>query len=165
MKSQRRQRSRVSGQALIEFAIVLPFLLIMALGVIEFGRYAYIGILVGNAARAGTAYGAQSLPLSSDTAGITAAAQADYQNNGQNPALLQTSNQSTTCGCYSGGAVVTAICDTQTNPTAGTCTGGAHWVVTLSVTATGQFPSLFNYPGIPTPITITRASSMRVAQN
>ena len=165
MKSQRRQSSRVSGQALVEFAAVLPFLLILAVGVIEFGRYAYIGILVGSAARAGTAYGAQSLPLSADTAGITAAAQADYKNNGQDPTLLQTTNQTLVCGCDSAGAVVTANCDPTINVNAGKCTGGAHWVVTLSVTASGQFPALFRYPGIPTPITITRISSMRVAQN
>src|SRR5262249_13091217 len=67
-----------SGQALVEFAIVLPVLLILALGIIEIGRYAYISILVGNAARAGAAYGSQSRTLSGDTTGIAAAANADF---------------------------------------------------------------------------------------
>ena len=33
-----------SGQALIEFALILPIVLTLALGVIEAGRYAYVGI-------------------------------------------------------------------------------------------------------------------------
>ena len=48
------------------------------------GRYAYISILVGNAARAGAGYGAQSLAQSVDTAGITTAVDNDFQNNGLN---------------------------------------------------------------------------------
>ena len=74
---------RQSGQALLEVAVLTPLLLLMLLGVVEMGRYAYISILVGNAARAGAAYGAQSLPQSVDTAGIQTAADNDFQNNGQ----------------------------------------------------------------------------------
>jgi Flp pilus assembly protein TadG len=155
------------GQALVEFAFLLPALLLLLIGVIEIGRYAYIFILVGNAARAATAYGAQSLPLSADTTGITAAAVADFQSNGQDPAKLQVpaANQVTTCGCDSSGSVVTANCDPSVNTSAGTCPGGAHWVVTLSVTAQGTFTSLFGYPGLPASLQVSRTSSMRVAQN
>jgi len=161
------RRKLQSGQALVELAFLLPALILLLLGVIEIGRYAYISILVGNAARAGTAYGAQSLVTSADTTGITAAAVADFNNNGQDPTTLQVpaANQVTTCGCDSSGSIVTANCDPQINPSAGTCTGGAHWVVTLAVTASGTFSSLFSYPGIPSPLTISRTSSMRVAQN
>jgi len=60
-------RRSESGQSLVEVALLLPFLVLMMLGVIELGRYAYIGILVGNAARAGAAYGIESLPQSVDT--------------------------------------------------------------------------------------------------
>src|SRR5258708_393318 len=66
------------GQALTEMAFVLPLLLILALGVIEVGRYAYIAILVGNAARAGAAYGAQSKQQSNDSTGMHNAAQYDF---------------------------------------------------------------------------------------
>ncbi len=55
-----RKRSSIrhpeSGQTLLEIALLLPMLVLLALGVVEFGRYGYIGILVANAARAGTAY-------------------------------------------------------------------------------------------------------------
>src|SRR5260370_33937956 len=72
-----------SGQAMLELALVTPLVLALAIGVIELGRYAYIGILVGNAARAGADYGAQSLPQSADTTGIKTAPDNDFQRNGQ----------------------------------------------------------------------------------
>ena len=51
-----------SGQSLLEVALLTPMLLALLLGAIELGRYAYISILVGNAARAGAAYGDTSGP-------------------------------------------------------------------------------------------------------
>ena len=144
-----------SGQSLVEVALLLPFLVLMMLGVIELGRYAYIGILVGNAARAGAAYGIESLPQSVDTVNISLAAQNDFQNNGQN-GLTVTSSVS--CGCDSGGSVTSSAC---TGAGSGSCASG-HWVVIVSVTASGTFNSLFNYPGISSSITISRTSSMRV---
>ena len=144
-----------SGQSLVEVALLLPFLVLMMLGVIELGRYAYIGILVGNAARAGAAYGIESLPQSVDTVNISLAAQNDFQNNGQS-GLTVTSSVS--CGCDSGGSVTSSAC---TGAGSGSCASG-HWVVIVSVTASGTFNSLFNYPGISSSITISRTSSMRV---
>ena len=152
-----------SGQSLLELALATPLLLVMVLGVIELGSYAYIAILVGNAARAGAAYGSQSLPQSVDRTGIQAAAENDFQNNGQNVSSL-TVTSSTSCGCDSAGTITGAGCTTDVNPTAGTCTSG-HWVVMVAVTASGTFNALFNFPGIPTSLSVSRTSTMRVAQN
>jgi len=154
-----RQRTRFaqSGQSMLEVALILPFILLLLLGVIEMGRYAYIGILIGNAARAGAAYGSQSLAQSVDTIGITTAADNDFKNNGQNVAGL-TVTSGVACGCDSAGTVAAAAC---VGTGAGTCAAG-HWAVTLTVTASGTFNSLFNYPGIPTSVTISRSSAMRV---
>ena len=58
------------ARACRSWRLITPLLLLLLIGVIEFGRFAYLGILVGNAARAGAAYGAQSLAQSADTAGI-----------------------------------------------------------------------------------------------
>jgi Flp pilus assembly protein TadG len=148
-----------SGQALLELAFLVPLLLLLALGVIEIGRYAYIAILVGNAAHAGAIYGAQSIPQSGDTIRITAAADNDFQSNGQSVSGL-TVTSSVSCGCDNGGTVTTAAC---TGVGAGTCAAG-HWVIILKVTASGTFTSLFNYPGIPASISVSRDSYMRVAQ-
>jgi Flp pilus assembly protein TadG len=151
-----------SGQSLLEVALLTPMLLALLLGAIELGRYAYISILVGNAARAGAAYGAQNLVLSADTSGIQTAADNDFQNNGQNTGNLSV-NSSTSCGCDSSGTITGAACSTITNSTAGTC-GSGHWVVMVSVTASGTFTALFSYPGIPKTLTVSNTATLRVAQ-
>ena len=156
-------RRSQAGQTLVELAFLVPILAGLALGVIEMGRYAYIGILVGNAAEAGAAYGAQSLPQSVDTAGISKAAKYDFggtgSTNGLNISTL-TVNSSVSCGCDSAGTTTAVVC---TAAGAGTCATG-HWVVIVSVTASGTFNKLFNYPGVPNSLSISRTASIRVAQ-
>jgi len=166
----RRKARGQSGQSLIEVAMLTPLLLLMLLGVIELGRYAYISILVGNAAHAGAAYGAQGLAQSGDSVGIAQAAVNDFQNNGQLGSALSVTS-STSCGCDTGGSLsgVTNLCSTTLNSgidtTIANCsTSGGHWVVMLSVTASGTFNSLFNYPGIPKTLTVSNTATMRVAQ-
>ena len=159
---------RQSGQALVELAFVLPLLLLLALGVIEIGRYAYISILVANAAHAGAMYGSLGATQAKDQTGIKNAGLYDFAgatsgntaNNGQIPGNL-TVTSAQTCGCDVSGGVTTAICDKGANPTAGTCAVG-HWIVLVSVTASGTFNSLFNYPGIPKSINVSRTSTLRV---
>lgn len=53
MRSQR-GRGSAKGQALVEFALVLPILLILVLGLFDLGRAVYAYNAVANAARNGT---------------------------------------------------------------------------------------------------------------
>jgi Flp pilus assembly protein TadG len=151
-----------SGQSLVELALLTPLLLLLLIGSVEMGRYAYISVLVANAARAGAAYGAQSLGNSTDTGGIQTAADNDFQNNGLTTSNL-TVTSSTSCGCDNGGTTTSAGCNNPPNPTAGTCAAG-HWVVMVSVTASGTFTSLFKYPGIPQSLKLSSTAQMRVNQ-
>jgi Flp pilus assembly protein TadG len=155
-----------SGQALVELAFIIPVLLLLTIGVIEIGRYAYIGILVGNAARAGAAYGSLHMANAADNplskSNVQLAATNDFQNNGQTGLTVASI---TTCGCDSNGTIspdTEASCD-PSGP-APTCPAG-HWVVTIHVTGSGTFTSLFSYPGIPGSIDVSRTASMRVAPN
>jgi Flp pilus assembly protein TadG len=154
------------GQALVELAFMVPILVLLAVGVIEIGRYAYIGVLVGNAARAGAAYGSLNLANASSDPAVKAKVQQaainDFQNNGQTGLTVASI---TTCGCDSNGTIsvdTEANCDPVGVPP--TCPSG-NWVITIHVTASGTFSALFNYPGIPNPLDIARTSSMRVAKN
>jgi hypothetical protein len=52
---------------LIEFAALLPLLVALVLGCIDFGRFAYVMISVTNAAREGASYGAMHAYNSSET--------------------------------------------------------------------------------------------------
>jgi Flp pilus assembly protein TadG len=134
------------GQSLVELALVLPLLLLLLVGVLEIGRFAYYDILVSNAARAGAQYGSQSLTAAADVAGIQSAAWGDGL-----PTLTVTSTQ--LCGCSAGSL---GGC-----PTGNVC---AQPLVYVQVTTTGIFNSLFNYPGLPPSMTMTSTVTMRVSQ-
>lgn len=177
-----------SGQSLVEVALMLPFILLLTLGVIELGRYAYIGILVGNAAHAGAFYGAH-VNTALNASGIQQAAVNDFVSNGQQASALTVTSFSE-CGCDSAGTILPPSGYTlqlACSPPAGTsvspsslCPAASRWAITVSVNATGSFCSLFNVswgnawslpgycpggsssgPGA-NPLTINRTSTMRV---
>jgi hypothetical protein len=127
------------GQSLVEVAFAVPILLLLMVGLIEVGRFAYFAVLVSNA----------SLITANDKTGITSAA----QNDGQIPGTTLTVTPTQWCGCRSnalGGC-----------PSAGGC---ANPLVYVKVVASEDVTSLFHYPGIPPTITLTSTVQMRVAQ-
>lgn len=142
----RRNGSQTTGQTVVELAMLLPLLLLLLVGLIEIGRYAYFDILISNAARAGAQYGAQSLIQAADVAGIRTAAQNDGL-----AAMTITSQQE--CGCNAGAL---GGC-----PSGGVC---PLPLVYVQVTATDTYNSLFRYPGIPRSMTLTSTVTMRVSQ-
>ena len=163
-----------SGQSLVELALLTPLLLLLALGVIEVSRYTYIGIVVGNAARAGASFG---VVRPGDGPGIVTATCNDFLNNfGGNPAPLCDGTSSTTsnhlgvtstqtCGCDKSGTIATlhtgaAYCDFVPKADMSACTG--HWVAMINVEAKGKFPALSNFPGIPASLTLDKTAIMRV---
>jgi Flp pilus assembly protein TadG len=144
--------SRERGQAFIELALVLPVLLALTIGIIEFGRLAYYQIEVSDAARAGAQYGAQILGNAPNTAGITLAA----QNNAPDIAATLVVAPVETCGCPGAAPGTAANCFAAPE-----C---AYPSVYLTVTTTYPFATLFSYPGISTiiPTTLTGVATMPV---
>jgi hypothetical protein len=138
--------SRTTGQTVLEMALLMPMLLMLLIGLIEIGRYAYFDILISNAARAGAQYGAQSVIQSADVNGIRAAA----QNDGLAAMTITTAQE---CGCTAAGL---GGC-----PTGGVC---PLPLVYVKVTATDTYASLFSYPGLPRSLTLTSTVTMRVSQ-
>src|ERR1019366_10628425 len=63
------------AQSLVELSLLAPILLILVIGVVEMGRYASLSIQVGNAARPGAQFGAESLANAADATGIQGAVQ------------------------------------------------------------------------------------------
>lgn len=145
-----------AGNAIVEFAILTPFLILATLGVIEIGRYAYFGIVVQNAARAGASYGARRLDTATDTAGIEAAASNDGAN-GLGAISFPTA-PSTSCKCWNGTAFTGTSCALGTSTLC--ATGNATYYVTVPVTATAH--SIFRSPLIPNSVTINATATMRV---
>jgi Flp pilus assembly protein TadG len=56
------------GQSLVEFALALPVLLVLLLGLADFGRAFYYTSTIANAARAGAEYAARATVASPNTA-------------------------------------------------------------------------------------------------
>lgn len=140
-----RVRREDSGAAFFEMAIVLPVLLLVAIGVAEFGRVYFNAIRVANAAMAGAEFGAQSSG-SGDPAFIRQIARDDAGD--QN--LVVNSNRS--CRCPDSEAVV--ACSV-------TCAGYGYPQFFIEVTATKTHTLMLRYPGIPQTITVTRTATFR----
>ena len=70
ISQQQKRLSRESGQSLVEFALCMPLLMIILLGIAEFGWLAYNLIELRNAANAGAHYAAQTVITAADTTGI-----------------------------------------------------------------------------------------------
>ncbi|MBN2358950.1 MAG: pilus assembly protein, partial [Deltaproteobacteria bacterium] len=73
MKTWRRGRADTRGAAAVEFAIVLPLLLLLVLGGLDWGYYFFIAQVTTNAAREGARAGSLELDAgASQTAALAA---------------------------------------------------------------------------------------------
>jgi Flp pilus assembly protein TadG len=140
------------GQAFVELALVMPIFVVLLVGAAEFGRLAYIGIEVSNAARAGVAYGAQNHITASDTLGMTTAA----KNDGSNVTILS-ATASHFCQCSGAGSSTCSSGDCAT-PT------GNRILEFVQVNTTAGVDALFYVPGLPHTYTLTGQAIMRVEQ-
>ncbi len=146
-----RAEFEMRGQSVAEIALVTPLLLLLLIGTIEIGRFAYYAIEAANAARAGVQYGAQSLADSKDLAGITLAA----RNDAPEISSLSVASQDR-CACSNSPADYVGC-------PARACAPG-HAIVFLEVDTTAQIQPLFHYPGLPSTFNTSGQAIMRVAQ-
>lgn len=139
---------REDGNAMVELAVVAPFLILMMLGSFEIGRYLDYSIKLGNAARAGVQYGSLNIAAASNFTAMENAATND--SNG----ITFTPKASNFCTCADG--------------TASTCQptdcASSHIVEYVKLVATGSITSVFNAPGIPASANVKATAIMRVAQ-
>jgi Flp pilus assembly protein TadG len=166
-----RQHNRSErGQTLLEFALVLPFLMVLGVGVIDVGRAIYYTIAVNNAAAAGVEYGSKD-PIYASPAhygDMKQSAQCDANggtgNNCPN-GILALSNITATSGCLcdNGGGTAAESCSYPivTNDCTLQCNSGKV-VECVQVTTTASFNPIFGYPGLPTSYTANGRAVMRV---
>ena len=142
------------GQAVLELAIVMPLLVLLFLGAVEFGRLWYVDIEVTNAAQAGAAYGAQNHALASDVSGITRVA----INDGGNLHTFD-SNWTTT------GSDVTVqnLCGNVYSDPPAPCTGGPQ-IEYVKVNTQVTMPSLFGFYWFASTYTLHGQAIMRVEE-
>jgi len=144
-----------AGQALAEMILVVPLFLLLFVGVVEFGRYMYMSVLVGNAARAGVQYGAQNLITAADSTGMANAATVEAESlpnfNAGTPAYFCTCPDGTSVSCI------------------GTCSALSNPIMYVSVTTSAALQvvtpqSLLTYVGVPSNLRISNTAIMRVLQ-
>src|SRR5579862_8737423 len=124
------------GSAFVELALLLPALLLVLVGAIDFARVFNASVTLANAAEVGALYGPGSVSASSNTTGMQTAA----TNDGKDLSSM-TATATYYCSC---GATGTS----QTCP-ATSCTGSnpAHRYVKVQTSYT--FSTAFPIPGIP----------------
>ncbi len=136
------------GGALVEAALTLPVLVLMVLGAAEFTRVAYTSLEVVSAAKAGVSYGAETGGTTTDTNGITYAAQNDAGNLNGLTVLTPTS----TYVC-SGGETI------DTSKALNTQCAASHIEQTLTVQTQMTMDPLVHVPGLPTSYTVSGQAS------
>jgi len=67
-------RDTDAGQSLVEFAMILPLMLVMLFGLVDFGRAFYTWLVITNAAREGARVGAVQQPSGAINTRITESA-------------------------------------------------------------------------------------------
>ena len=135
------------GSSLVETAVLMPVMLLMLVGGVDFGRACYLGLEVSAAAEAGASYGAAN---ATDTAGMIAAAKLEVpDSSGLTPVATYG------CECSDGSSPVSNC------GTAPTCAYNVLNYVQVSTTLT--YTPLLPYPGIPSSIKLTSLARMRAA--
>lgn len=159
MPTTHRYHQKERGQSLVEFALVLPILLLLMMGILDLGRFLFLYSQTMNGAREGARYGSVSglntsptVPQYIDCAGIRAAA---IRTNGL-------ASQPTITIEYDHGTdpVLNQGCeDVNNRPSASDILPGDR--IRVSVEATYDFltPGLRNVTG---PITVTFTSARTV---
>src|SRR4051812_20060468 len=136
------------GIAAVEFAILVPVLILMAICTTDLGLAVYTNMRVENSAEAGSAYamlhGYNSTAISGavtsagNLSGLTAA-----------PAPAQF------CGCPGSSGVTSATCGS-------TCGNGNNAGTYVSASATYVYHTLMSYPIIPNQYTFVSNSTVRI---
>jgi Flp pilus assembly protein TadG len=135
-------RNSERGSSLVEMAILLPFLFLILIGVIDFGRAYYDSIEVANAARAGAQYGVIN---PTDTTGMIAAAKSDTSVD------IPTITATAAYGCMcSDGTDASPTCSTTPS-----CSSNTRQVNYVQVNTSFTYTTFFPWPGVPSSFPLT----------
>lgn len=153
------RRNSTAGGALVELALVLPVLVLVFVGTIDFGRVFYASQSLINAARAGVQYGAHTPARTADLTGMEDTAEAATNM----PGITATASRLCQCASDTGTFSATSPSANDCNtPEATSCPSG-HRVITVTVTTTKTFNTLMagGLPGFLQSINLTRTATMR----
>jgi Flp pilus assembly protein TadG len=117
------------GQAVVEFALIIPVFLLLLLAAVDFGRLFFTYIQANNAAREGAAFGAANAASTTLTSGV------------QTAAFTEANVQNQVGQSAQGGVTVTAVCHNMAGTVIGCSTtpGGTGTGNTITVTVAEPF--------------------------
>jgi Flp pilus assembly protein TadG len=139
-----------SGQAIVELTLLLPLLVLIFLAAADLARMFYHATALAQAARSGAQYGAQNLGTSADVAGMTQAAMSSAADDLGTITVAPAPKRYFQCGSEA----------TTSNELPCADKRAAKVFVEVSVAKT--FSTLFDYPGIPHTVPMSRVAIMRV---
>jgi hypothetical protein len=138
-------RRSSKGGAALELAVVFPVLLLLIIGVVDYGRMYFTAVTVANAARAGAEWGSEGTATYADTASWKQFAKLD--------------------GAEVSGIIIKPREYCQCGGAASSCTsfcaGGAAPEVYVEVKASDTLTTLLPYPGLPKKLTVVRTATFR----
>lgn len=134
----------------MEFALVVPLLLLLVLGAVEIGRAAYYAIAVVNAARSAVQYGARNSVTAGDDNGIKQAALNDFPMLSPDNVTIDTSH----CECPNGNLAPNCV---ETD-----CPVDNRFIPYLKVNTQMQIMPLVGFPGLPPSFSFTGEAIMRI---
>lgn len=148
-----------NGTGLVEFAIALPLLAMLVVGVVETGRYAAFSVRVSNASRAGAQFAqSQGQRTAYDTTDIVNAACADAGFTCASRARSNAMVVNATTFCQWSDGTADPSCGL---PAKGS---GLQRLTYEQVTATATFTPLLDYPIFPNAVPVSATTIMQVDQ-
>ncbi len=144
-------RARERGAAAVEFALVLPVLVMIMMGIIDFGMVTNAQAIVANAARDGAR--AASMGANSSTSCVAAVKAASTLLGFSNTGNCATSVPSVTVTCLDASGLACASSFDTSREVGGTA------VVSVTYTYKWVSPAIFGLPG---QTTITKQAFMRI---
>jgi Flp pilus assembly protein TadG len=146
------KKRRESGHALVEIALLSPWIFLLFMAIFDFGFYSYAAIATANSARVAALYTAGSPSSANDSAAACARVLEEMR-------ALPNVGAATACGACMPGTECTAgpiqVTATLLDP-------GADGAPASRVTVVYQTINLFPLPWLPGQMTITRQTQMRI---
>jgi Flp pilus assembly protein TadG len=135
------------GNAALEAALIAPALVLLSVGIVDYGLSIQRKMQVQHAAQAGADYAMRSgFNAAAITGAVTGATAAGIS---ALPAPVES------CGCAAGTAIVVAACSSL-------CADGTTAGTYVTVSAQGSYSTLLPYPGIPAGFTFNATAVTRM---
>ena len=152
------------GVSLVEFAIVLPMMALLLIGLIETGRWLAFGIRLGNAAHAGAAWAATTSGGNFDNSGDIASAACNDSGFSCTTATPQPGHTASPDTMFITSGFSCTYSDGTTNancPLPGT---GVTRNLFVTVSTSASFKPLLKYPYFPNNVPESATAVMQVSQ-